>query len=254
VGTPIGDAFIARFAGAASTVSIAGVANAASYVGGAIAPGEALFIAGTSIGPPALAGATLDSKGNVSSLVAGTQFLFNGVAAPIVYVSATQSSVIVPYEVSTATSAQIVAVYNGTQSPPISVPVVAALPGIFSANSSGTGQGAILNQDGTYNSAQNPAARGSIVVLFLTGEGQTSPAGVDGRVTASQISPVGQVTVNFGSIPATSYAYVGEAPGLVAGVLQINVTVPAAASAGSVPVSVNVGNGKSQSGLTIALK
>ena len=253
-GTPIGDAFIAKFGGAASTVSIAGVANAASYVGGAIAPGEALFIAGTSIGPAALAGAALDSKGNVSNLVAGTQFLFNGVAAPIVYVSATQSSAIVPYEVSTASTAQIVAVYNGIQSPPITVPVVAALPGIFSANSSGAGQGAILNQDGTYNSAQNPAARGSIVVLFLTGEGQTTPAGVDGRVTASQISPAGQVTVNFGGIPATSYAFIGEAPGLVAGVLQVNVTVPAGAQAGTVPISVNVGSGKSQSGLTIALK
>ncbi len=254
VGTPIGDAFIAKFGGAASTVSIAGVANAASYVGGSIAPGEALFIAGTSIGPAALAGAALDSKGNVSNLVAGTQFMFNGVAAPIVYVSATQSSVIVPYEVSTASTAQIVAVYNGTQSPPITVPVVAALPGIFSANSSGTGQGAILNQDGTYNSAQNPAARGSIVVLFLTGEGQTSPAGVDGRVTASQISPSGQVTVNFGGVPATSYAFIGEAPGLVAGVLQVNVTVPSGASAGTVPISVNVGSATSQSGLTIALK
>ena len=254
VGTPVGDAFIAKFGGAASTVSIAGVANAASYVGGSIAPGEALFIAGASIGPAALAGAALDSKGNVSSLVAGTQFLFNNVPAPIVYVSATQSSVIVPYEVSTASTAQIVAVYNGTQSPPITVPVVASLPGIFSANSSGAGQGAILNQDGTYNSASNPAARGSIVVLFLTGEGQTVPAGVDGRVTASQIAPTGQVTVNFGGVPATSYAFIGEAPGLVAGVLQVNVTVPAGAPAGSVPITVNVGSGTSQSGLTIALK
>src|SRR6516225_2971145 len=84
----------------------------------------------TSIGPPALAGAAFDSKGNISSLIAGTQFLFNGVAAPIVYVSAKQSSVIVPYEVASASTAQIVAVYNGAVSVPITVPVVAALPGI----------------------------------------------------------------------------------------------------------------------------
>ena len=253
--TPVGDAMIVRYGGAISSVSIAGVANAASYVGGAIAPGEALFIAGTSIGPATLAGAALDSNGSVSTLVAGTQFLFNGVAAPIVYVSATQSSVIVPYEVSTATSAQIVAVYNGVQSPPITVPVVASLPGIFSANASGTGQGAIFNQNLTYNSAQNPAAPGSIVVLFLTGEGQTSPAGVDGSVTESQITPTLPVTVSFGGVQATSYQFIGEAPGLVAGVLQINVNVPAGAPAGSsVPVTVTIGTATSQSGLTVAIQ
>jgi uncharacterized protein (TIGR03437 family) len=252
--TPVGDAFIAKYGGAVSPVSIAGVANAASYVGGAIAPGEALFIAGTSIGPPALAGAAFDSKGNISSLIAGTQFLFNGVAAPIVYVSAKQSSVIVPYEVASASTAQIVAVYNGAVSVPITVPVVAALPGIFSANSSGTGLGAILNQDGSYNSAGNPAARGSVVVLFVTGEGQTTPPGVDGRVTGSPISPAAPVTVTFGSIPATSYPFVGEAPGLVAGVLQINVTVPSSAPTGSVPITVAVGSTTSQAGLTVAVQ
>jgi uncharacterized protein (TIGR03437 family) len=53
------------------------------------------------------------------------------VPAPIVYVSATQSSVIVPYEVATTASAQIVAVVNGVQSPPFTVPVVASLPTPF---------------------------------------------------------------------------------------------------------------------------
>jgi uncharacterized protein (TIGR03437 family) len=253
-GTPVGDAFIARYGGTTSSVSIAGVANAASYVGGAIAPGEALFIAGTNIGPSTLAGAALDSNGNVSNLVAGTQFLFNGVPAPIVYVSAKQSSVIVPYEVSTGSTAQIVAVYNGTKSPAITVPVVPSLPGIFTANSSGTGQGAILNQNLTYNTAQNPAARGSTVVLFLTGEGQTSPAGSDGAVTETQITPVLPVTVSFGGVQATSYPFIGEAPSLVAGVLQINVTVPAGAPTGNVPVTVTIGTGASQAGLTVAIQ
>jgi uncharacterized protein (TIGR03437 family) len=208
----------------------------------------------TSIGPPALAGAAFDSKGNISSLIAGTQFLFNGVAAPIVYVSAKQSSVIVPYEVASASTAQIVAVYNGAVSVPITVPVVAALPGIFSANSSGTGLGAILNQDGSYNSAGNPAVRGSVVVLFVTGEGQTTPPGVDGRDTGSPISPAAPVTVTFGSIPATSYPFVGEAPRLVASVLQINVTVPSSAPTGSVPITVTVGSATSQAGLTVAVQ
>jgi uncharacterized protein (TIGR03437 family) len=253
-GVPAGDAFIARFGGAVSAVSISGVSNAASYGSGSIAPGEALYIAGTGIGPTTLAGAALTAAGSVSTQVAGTQFMFNGVAAPIVYVSATQSSVIVPYEVSTATSAQIVAVVNGVQSPPFTVPVAASLPGIFSANSSGTGQGAIFNQNLTYNSSTNPAARGTTVVLFLTGEGQTSPPGVDGQVTANTITPALPVTVNFGTVPATSYQFIGEAPGLVAGVLQINVTVPQVSTTGNVPITVTIGTATSQSGLTVAVQ
>lgn len=254
-GMPVGDAFIAKFGGVIPTVTIAGISNAASYVGGAIAPGEAILIAGTNIGPSAIAGAELDPHGNVSTLVANTQFLFNGVAAPIVYVSAQYSSVMVPYEVSSSSTAQVVAVYNGTQSPAVTVPVVASLPGVFSANSSGTGQGAILNPNMTFNSAQLPASRGSIVTLFVTGEGQTNPAGIDGSVTASVIVPMLPVTVSFGGVQATVCPFIGEAPGEVAGVLQINVTIPQNAPTGSnVPVMVTVGTAASQAGLTMAIQ
>jgi uncharacterized protein (TIGR03437 family) len=259
-GVPVGDAFIARFGGSVAAVSIAGISNAASYVGGGVAPGEAVLIAGSGIGPATLTTAQLTASGSVSSNVSNTQFTFNGVPAPIVYVSQQYSSVIVPYEVAGSTTAQVIATVNGMSSPAFTVPVMPSIPGIFSANSSGTGQGAIFNQNLTLNSAQNPAAIGSTVVLYLTGEGQTIPPGVDGSVTASHISPAAQpVTVTFGGVPATNYAFVGEAPGEVAGVLQINVTVPALApTGGSVPVAVTFGSGSTsaitQSGITIAIQ
>jgi len=256
-GIAVGDAFIARFGGATSAVSISAISNAASYVGGGIAPGEAVLIQGASIGPATLTTAQLTAAGNISTQVAGTQFTFNGVAAPIVYVSSQYSTVIVPYEVSTATTAQVIATYNGTPSVPFTIPVVAALPGIFSSNASGTGQGAIYNQDLSVNSAKNPAARGTTVIVYVTGEGQTSPAGIDGSVTAAHISPVLPVTVNFGGVPATSYQFVGETPGVVAGVMQINVTIPQGAPTGNtVPVTVTLGTGSitSQSGLTVAIQ
>jgi len=254
-GMPIGDAFIARFGGSvSSSVVIEGVSNAASYVGGSIAPGEALFIAGIGIGPATLAGAALNASGNLATSVGGTQFMFNGVAAPIVYVSATQSSVIVPYELAGATSAQIVAVVNGVQSPAFTVPVVPSLPGIFTANSSGTGEGAIFNQNLSYNGPPNAAARGSTVVLYVTGEGQTMPGGIDGSVTGSQITPKLPVTVSFGGVPATSYQFIGEAPGIVAGVLQINVTIPSGSTTGNVPITVTVGSATSQAGVTVAVQ
>ena len=253
-GYPVGDAFIARFGGTISSVNITGVSNAASYVGGSIAPGEAILIAGSGIGPASIAGAALTANGNLSTQISGTQFLFNGVPAPIVYVSAQYSSVIVPYEVATASTAQIVAMVNGAASPPFTVPVAASLPGVFSANASGSGQAAVLNQDLSHNSAQNPAVRGSFVVVYVTGEGQTVPPGVTGSVTASKITPVLPVTVNFGNVPATSYPFVGETPGVVAGVMQINVTVPQNAPTGVVPITVMVGSVVSQSGLTVAIQ
>jgi uncharacterized protein (TIGR03437 family) len=254
VGYPVGDAFIARFGGTISSVNITGVSNAASYVSGGIAPGEAILISGANIGPASLAGAALTASGSLATTIASTQFLFNGVAAPIVYVSSQYSSVIVPYEVSTSSSAQIVAVYNGAQSPPFTVPVVAALPGVFSANSSGSGQGAILNQNLTSNSAQNPAPRGSFVVVYVTGEGQTVPPGIDGAITESVINPVLPVSVSFGGVPATSIEFAGETPGVVAGVMQINVYVPQLAPSGVVPLTVTIGSVTTQSGLTVAIQ
>jgi uncharacterized protein (TIGR03437 family) len=252
---PGGDAIIARWSTAViPTPSIAGFSSAASYTSGSAAPGEALFIAGTLIGPATLATAQLTPAGTVSTLVANSQFLFNGVPAPIVYVSSGQSTVIVPYEVASRTSAQLVAVYNGVSSPAVTVPVVPAIPGIFTADASGRGPAAVINPDGSTNSAGNPAARGSSVAFYVTGEGQTSPPGVDGSVTTTVIPPFLPVSVSIGGVSTTNFQFLGEAPGEVAGVLQINVTIPTNAPAGVVPLTVTVGSVTSQSGVTIAIK
>jgi uncharacterized protein (TIGR03437 family) len=255
---PIGDAFIAKFGGTTSPVLITGISNAASYVGGSIAPGEVILIAGNGIGPASIAGAALTPQGTISASVANTQFTFNGVAAPIIYVSSQYSSVIVPYEVSTTTSAQVVATVNGVSSPPFTMPVAATVPGVFSANSSGTGEGAILNQNLTHNSAQNPATRGSFVVVYITGEGQTVPPGIDGSITppppSPSITPALPVSVSFGGVPATSIEFAGETPGVVAGVMQINVYVPQLAQSGVLPLTVTIGTVTTQSGLTVAVQ
>ncbi len=214
-----------------------------------------MLIAGVNLGPANLVGAAIDANGKLSSLIAGTQFLFDNVPAPVVYVSSGYASVIVPYEVAGKSSTQVVAVVNGTKSAPFTVPVTAAVPGIFTADASGSGQAAVLNGDGTFNSARNPAARGSTIAFFITGEGQTSPAGVTGSITASIISPQLPVSVSFGSTPAANYAFVGEAPGEVAGLLQINVTIPDLAPTGNaVPLNVSIGTHNTQAGITIAIR
>lgn len=159
----------------------AGVGSAANYATGIISPGEIIVIFGSNIGPSALTGAALNSAGLVSTQIANTQLLSDGVAAPIVYVSANQSSVIVPYSVS-GTITHMVVTYNGQSSAPVTLRVASSAPGLFTADASGKGPGAFSNADGRPNSAANPAAKGSIITLYATGEGQTLPPSVDGKL------------------------------------------------------------------------
>ena len=162
--------------------------NAASYAGGGVAPGEIVSIFGRAIGPAELTPLQLAADGRLATTLAGTRILFNGTAAPLLYVSATQSSAIVPYGVADKPAVVVETEYQGVRSDPLTLPVASARPGIFAQNGSGSGQGAILNEDGTFNSPDNPAARGSIVVLYVTGEGLTDPAGVDGAILGGVVS------------------------------------------------------------------
>jgi uncharacterized protein (TIGR03437 family) len=145
--------------------------------------------------------------------------------------------------------------YQGVRSAPLQVPVAAAAPGLFTADFSGKGQGAILNQDGvTKNSTASPASAGSIVILWGTGEGVTSPPGVDGRPAIDVVpQPVAAVSVSIGGLPA-SVKYAGAAPGEIPGLFQINVQIPAGVPSGNVPVSVTIGSVVSQTGVTLAVQ
>jgi uncharacterized protein (TIGR03437 family) len=137
----------------------------------------------------------------------------------------------------------------------VRTPVQAALPALFTADSSGAGEVAAFNQDGTLNSSAVPASRGSIVVLYATGEGQTKPAGTDGKLALDVYpAPALPVKVSIGGQDA-EVLYAGAAPTLVAGVMQINTVIPAGVTPGSaVPVVLGVGTFASRSGVTLAVK
>lgn len=218
-----------------------------------VSPGEILSIFGDVLGPERLAQAS-PSGGYYLKHSGGVQVMFDNKPAPMIYAFAQQTSAIAPYEISQKTQTVITVVNNGIASTSVSVPVRAAVPGLFSANSSGIGQGAILNADSTVNSRSRPAEKGLPVVLFLTGEGQTNPAGVDGKLAAEVFpKPALPVTVTIGGLPAR-VDYYGVAPGLVAGVMQVNAQVPPEAPSGDVPVIVNAGSARSQEGLTLAVR
>jgi uncharacterized protein (TIGR03437 family) len=220
---------------------ITSIQNGASYLLGAVSPGENIYIKGTGLGPDTLTMGQLGQNGLVATNIANTQVMFDNVAAPIIYVSATQTSVMVPYEVFGRPQTSVTITYQGVTSDPVVYNVVPVAPGIYTLNMAGSGQGAVFNQDGrTVNGPNKPAAKGSVIALYATGEGATAPQGVDGAIAPSDGSqlkhPLATVTATVGGIPATVY-YAGSAPGIVNGISQINVVIPSNAPSGpSVPI------------------
>ena len=167
---------------------IAAVANAASYDSSGVSPGEIVTIFGKGIGPASIANLQLNADGLVSTFTGNTRVYFNGIAAPILYASSNQVSAVVPYEMAQYSNVNLVVEYSGNASAPFPVKVSAAIPGIFTGDSSGLGQGAILNaRDSTRNSPNNPAARGDYVSIYATGEGSTMPPVVNGRVSGAPL-------------------------------------------------------------------
>lgn len=229
------------------------VANAASEISGPVAPGEIVAIRGNNIGPTIPATGMLDENGMIATELLGTRVFFSGVPAPLLYVSAGQVNAVVPYEVSTRTSSQLIIEVRGQTSAPLSIEVVPSNPALFTTNSSGQGQGAILNQDGTLNSTTNPAVRGSIVTLYATGEGQTNPPGVDGKLAESPLpTPILPLELLIDGISA-EIQYAGAPPGEVAGLLQINVRVPASARTGEQAVALRIGQTSSRTGVYVVI-
>jgi uncharacterized protein (TIGR03437 family) len=234
--------------------TIGAVVNAASFLEGAVSPGELVTIFGANLGPTAETGAQLDAEGRISTTAGSTSVLFDGVAAPLLYSSSSQINAIVPFGVA-GPNTQIQVMYQGNVVASTTVPVQAATPALFALNGSGGGPGAILNQDGSVNSGSNPAALGSVVVLYATGGGATTPASQDGVLTSLPYpAPDLQVSVTIEGVPA-EVKYAGPAPGLVAGVMQINVVVPATAWVAPFDqVVVTVGTFASPSAVTVAVQ
>jgi uncharacterized protein (TIGR03437 family) len=110
----------------------------------------------------------------------------------------------------------------------------------------------VINQDGTVNGPNNPAARGTYISIYATGEGQTSPGGIDGFLpTAATLSrPNAAVAVSIGQINA-AVLYAGTAS--FDGFFQVNAVIPQSLSPGSVPITLTVGAAASPT-LTVYVK
>jgi uncharacterized protein (TIGR03437 family) len=229
--------------------SITAMVNAASFAEGAVAPGEIVTIFGTNLGSPQVAQATYDGSGFLGTYAGETRVFFDEIQAPLVYASATQVSAIVPYQVTSSTRVRVE--YQLRSSTAVAITVLHSAPGIFTEG--GKPQARAVNQNGTFNSEANPAARGEIVTVFATGYGQTTPPGVTGKLPprGDWRVPAGKVAVTLGGITG-EIQFLGE---IAAGVLQVNVKVPPGAPAGSVvPVAISVDGTTSPARAAMALK
>ncbi|MGD0199693.1 MAG: hypothetical protein ABSD27_02970 [Bryobacteraceae bacterium] len=254
--------------GPTPAIAAEGLVNAASFASGPVAPGEIVTLFGADLGPDCstarpdctpdgVVHAYYDSAGYLANVAGNTKVFFNGIQAPMIYSSKLQVSAIVPYDLWLSSLVTTVRLeYEGRVSNEVQVPVIDSAPGIFKFPFlfGQRGQGVIVNaEDNTLNSADNRAARESIVTFFATGEGQTWPLGVDGMLprTGGWPEPLGEVVVTFGGVP-------GEVlfKGLTyAGVLQLNVRVPGDAPIGpDVPLILSVAGIFGPDDTTIALK
>src|SRR6185312_6161301 len=208
------DNWVFKLTPVATPSYISAVLDAASETATPISPGKIIAIYGGGLGPAAGVTAT-PASGFFGTELAGTTVSINGVAAPVFYASSTQVNAIVPYAVaplSLSATARITVSYHGTVTPSFTAKVAVTSPGIFTSNASGSGQAAVI-------ASEYPVLAGDFIALYVTGEGQTSPAGVDGKLaTTTPPSPIAKVSVTIGGVPAL-LSYAGGVPTAVAGLM-----------------------------------
>ena len=259
-GVAVGSSFEVYFAdGPNSAVRMlrpSPIGNGASNLPGPIAPGEIVTLFGQDLGPGRL---TQDLSSRLTARPAGrgergpnpidprsdgTEVFFNGSAAAILYTSATQVAAVVPSEIGGA-SANVEVRYLGKTVAAFTVPIVASAPGLFTADATGKGVAAALNQDGSYNTLSHAEFAGRTISLFATGEG---------------LEPLPAVTATIGGEPAQVLRVraVGGSPG----VLQIDVRIPSNALANipglqgvqvPVPVVLWIGTASTQPGVYVTV-
>ena len=232
--------------------TISAVENGASFFKAPFAPGQLITIFGSQLGPSAGVGFQL-SGGGIGTSAGGTTVVFDGIPAVILYASADQVNAVVPFEAPTSGTTQATVEYMGATSNSVTLPRQPSAPGIFTATGTGQGQGAVNNQDGSPNSAANPAPRGSVISIYATGGGQTIPSAIDGMLAPGPSKLALPVVVGIAN-RGVEVLYAGDAPGLIEGIIQINARIPDDAPIGpAVPLVIKVGDAYSQT-VTIAVR
>lgn len=232
------------FSGSGVFLNPVGITNAASFapITTSVAPGELITLYGSGL---ATGTQTMQGGQAFPTSLEGVQVLVNGSPAPIYYVSPTQISAILPYNLASSLIASIQVNNNGTNSNPITLFVTDAIPGVFSQTQNGLGLAAALHAaTGQLVTPSNPAVPGEYLSVYLTGLGTVTPPVNDGALGPSSTLSYADVfnenafAVQFDDFNNQAFVqgnvtFAGLAPGL-AGLYQINVQVPKGLGSGNI--------------------
>jgi uncharacterized protein (TIGR03437 family) len=229
--------------------NIQAVVNSASLQP-VLSPGALVSILGSHLTGPTLS-TNYGPTASYPTSVASTSVTFNGVAAPLLYVSPSQINAILPFALAGQKSLQVAVQRFDQASNTLTLPFQDTSPAIFTATQSGTGQGAILQKgaDGqfTYNSSANPATAGSALEIFATGAGVwTPPVRSDVFLFPANFTTQ-PVSVSVGGQPA-KVLYAGTQGKLsIWSILQVNIVLPAGIGPGPEPVVLTIGGSDNSS-------
>lgn len=234
---------------ATSSIAAGGIVNAASYKA-PVAPGSIASAFGSlQLGFPY--GAT---SVPLSTDLSGLSFSFGGTAAPMLFVAPSQANFQVPWELAGQSNSTVTTSLIGENGSSQSVALATYAPGIFTADSSGTGQGEIFNLNYTLANSSAPAKPGDYVIIYCTGLGPVSNQPATGAPAPSGplASTTKPVSVSIGGDLA-NVQFAGLAPGYV-GLYQVNAQIPAGAPTGSaVSVVISI-NGAASNTVTMAIQ
>jgi len=236
----------------APTFPLACVGSAASYTTGPVAPGELVTLLGNGLGPQQGVQPLASLQKPYPTDAADVEVTFDGIAAPLLWVQDSQINLVVPWsvtgdDISPGPATQVCVTYNNLKTNCLSWPVAQTAPGVFTVDGV---YAAAVNQDGTINSAGNPAPAGSLVSVWATGLGPITAPQADGTLVGFPLPTntlqayVGAITLIGGPPTGTVFSafpttYAGPAPYQVAGTSQLNFR-PA-----SGPIYVEVGSSTS---------
>ena len=248
------DVFLTRFRLAeAPAIGRGGVVDAAAYRPTPVTPGGIFTIFGERLGPPEPLLGAPGPDGEWPRSLGGVQVLVDSRPAPVLFVSEHQLSAVAPLGLPNGPWVDVEVVRDGLGSGFERLPIAAAAPRIFTRDASGRGLAATLNEDGSVNGPGNPAPAGSVIQIFAVGGGDFSPRPVEGKAAIEAGRTLVDVTAQLDGRPA-AVRYAGPAPGLVAGVLQVNLLLPQAlAASGEVELTLEANGERSQSGVVVAI-
>jgi len=258
------------FSSAAAGMQVSCALDAATMLPvGPVAPGQLLSLFGYGLGPqPGVAGSGVTQ---IPTVLAGVHVAFDGVPAPLLYVSSGQINIQVPFEIGQMPyeigqeTVMTVSVASATGGAPATTTqqfaVAASNPSVFMNSgtlTSSCGQASLgptfeavaLNSDGTLNSCAHPAKAGSSVTVFLNGVNALVGSYGTGSIVGPGQGPLGypiavstevssSVPLDAGPISlAAGPLYLSA--GSIDGVDQLSVQMPAVSSAGVAAVGLTV--------------